>query len=317
MCQEKRRRQIWRSAIFGFAVGDALGAPAEFGERWMRDMDSVREMRSGGVFDVPVGGWTDDTSMVLATMKSLENEFNLRDMMERFVDWYRNGTYTWSGRAIGIGKQVLRALETYEVTRDMKNCGGSLESDNGNGSLMRILPVCLYGWEQVHTSRWARETAIANIHACSAMTHGHPRSQIACGLYYFLVSSVLDEKGTLKERLQKGMVLGFDFYKEDSELLYFDRLRNLSEFCRQERGDIRSAGYVVDTLEAAVWCLITTENFESALLKAVNLGLDTDTIAAVAGGLGGLYYGYECIPQKWMEALQNREMIEDAIAAQF
>ena len=122
--------RICLNGIMGFAIGDALGAPAEFGERWMRDMDPVKEMRSGGEFDVPEGGWTDDTSMTIATMESLKNGFDPEDMMKRFLSWYRTGEYSWCGKPIGIGKQVLRALEHYEQFGDIGTCGGRTEMDN-------------------------------------------------------------------------------------------------------------------------------------------------------------------------------------------
>lgn len=140
------RTSIWLNGIMGFAVGDALGAPVEFGERWMRDMDPVKEMRSGGIFDVPEGGWTDDTSMTIATLESLKNGFNPEDIMKRFLSWYRTGEYSWCGKPIGVGKQILRSLEQYEENGDINTCGCKTEMDNGNGSLMRMLPVCMYGY---------------------------------------------------------------------------------------------------------------------------------------------------------------------------
>ncbi len=330
VCVPQLRKDLYRAAIMGFAVGDALGAPAEFGERWMRDMDPVKEMRNGGVFDVPVGGWTDDTSMVLAALESLRTGFDQADMMDRFVSWYRTGRYTWSGQAIGVGKQILKALETYEITKDINTCGGCLESDNGNGALMRILPVCLYGYEQVELGKMNVEQVVSMIHQASALTHAHARSQIACGLYYFMSEAILNEDGILSARLQMGLDKGLEFYKHMvdgeaalwknppqktnvvEELQHYHRLFDLEAFSDTKRDDIRSTGYVVDTLEAAVWCLITTDCFEIALLKAVNLGLDTDTIAAIAGGLAGLYYGYEAIPAEWRNVLQKREMVEAA-----
>ena len=134
----------FRDGIIGLAIGDMLGAPVEFGERWMRDEDPVKGPRSGGIFDLPPGAWTDDTSMTLATLHSLKAGFDPQDLMNRFLAWLRTGAYTLDGEAIGIGKQILRSLEHYEAHGDLTACGGTGERDNGNGSLMRILPVCLY-----------------------------------------------------------------------------------------------------------------------------------------------------------------------------
>ena len=306
-----RTGQIWRDAVLGFAVGDALGAPAEFGERWMRDMDPVKEMRSGGVFDVPEGGWTDDTSMVLATMDSLQHGFSREDMMERFLAWYRRGEYSWSGRPIGVGKQMLKALERYEAERDLETCGGCAEEDNGNGSLMRILPVCLYGYLQQRAGKWTIREVLDRIHQTSALTHAHMRSKIACGLYCFIICEVLGGTGELAERIQTGLNRGFEYYQQEPEVRYYDRVRNLGELRILGRDEVRSSGYVVDTFEAVIWCLVMEDTYRDCVLKAVNLGLDTDTIAALTGAVAGLYYGCEKIPEEWMLALKDRDKIEE------
>lgn len=156
--------------------------------------------------------------------------------------------------------------------------------------------------------------AIEYIHAVSALTHAHIRSLIACGLYYFMTKSILNNEGTLMERLQMGVKAAFSFYKnvdpDADELNYFKRIRDLKEFSAIPEDNIRSTGYVVDTLEAAVWCLINTDSYKTCTLEAVNLGDDTDTVSAIAGGLAGLYYGYRNIPKEWLETIQKREWIE-------
>lgn len=135
-----------------------------------------------------------------------------------------------------------------------------------------------------------------------------------CGLYFFMVKRILFGEGPLQERLQEGLTQGFAFYEsclaDKENLHYYDRLRDLAVFKSVPADKIKSTGYVVDTLEAAVWSLITTDSFEQALLKAVNLGDDTDTVGAIAGGLAGLYYGYASIPEEWLSAIRRREWIE-------
>ncbi len=302
--------QICLNGIMGFAIGDAIGAPAEFGERWMRDMDPVKEMRSGGVFDVPEGGWTDDTSMAIATLESLKNGFDLEDMMKRFLSWYRTGEYSWCGKPIGVGKQILKALECYEQSGDIRTCGGGTENDNGNGSLMRILPICLYGYLKQKNEECCTEDVIQMLHRTSSLTHSHMCSKVACGLYYFLVRAILDKRGELRECIRCGLMQGMEYYSSEPELRYYRRLKNLEWFCQLDRNEINSSGYVVDTLEAVIWCLATTDTFKESLLKAVNLGLDTDTIAALTGGLAGLFYGYDAIPKEWLDALKRKEELE-------
>ena len=155
------------------------------------------------------------------------------------------------------------------------------------------------------------------IHNVSALTHGHLRSQIACGMYYFMVKAILEKEGGLTERLQEGLDKAFEYYRKDlrnnKELKMYSRLIDLNTFKKTPSEQIKSSGYVVDTMEAAVWSLITTDSYETAVLKAVNLGDDTDTVGEVAGGLAGLYYGYENIPAAWLEAIQCREWINELI----
>lgn len=132
-----------------------------------------------------------------------------------------------------------------------------------------------------------------------------------------MMKAILDEQGTLKERLQVGMKNAIDFYTWDDEkcfeIVLYGRLFELDEFAEIKEGRIRSTGYVIDSLEAAVWSLITTDSYKDAMLRAVNLGEDTDTIAAIAGGLAGVYYGYESIPKEWLDAIVKREWIEEKI----
>ena len=146
------------------------------------------------------------------------------------------------------------------------------------------------------------------------MTHAHIRSNIACGLYYFMASAVLSGDGSLTERLQMSLDRGFAFYEhylaDHENLEYYDRMRDLEAFASLTEDSIRSSGYVVDALEAAVWALSNSGSFDGALLKAVNLGDDTDTVGAIAGGLAGLFYGYDAIPADWLAAIQRREWIE-------
>ena len=179
---------------------------------------------------------------------------------------------------------------------------------------MRIMPACIYCYEKGLSD----QEAIREIHAVGSLTHAHIRSNIACGLYYFMVKAIISGKAlTIKDRLQEGLDNGFAYYEEalsDHENLgYYSRLRDLSKFAETPETGIRSTGYVVDTLEAAVWSLLATDSFEEALLKAVNLGNDSDTVGAVTGGLAGLAY---CLynrwgaTSRWINAIQKKDWIE-------
>jgi ADP-ribosylglycohydrolase len=242
-------------------------------------------MESGGVYDMPEGTWSDDSSMALATMASFleKREVDLGDIMMRFVKWEVKGEYA-----------------------------------NGNGALMRILPACLYYYERQKKVCTSEDEAIYGIHAISGLTHNHLRGQMCCGIYYFMAKHIIEgtEGDTsLQQLMQEGINEGLKFYGQDirnlTEMAYLGRLFDLNEMKDTPEDDIIPSGYVVESLEAAVWCLITTGTLKECLLKAVNLGDDTDTIAAIAGGLAGLYYGYEAIPQEWLAVIKRREWIED------
>lgn len=310
------KQRIWRDGCMGVVIGDALGCPVQFLSREEVAEEPVKGMRGYGTYDLPPGTWTDDSSLTLALLCSIRDEksVNLPDIMDRFVRWMDKGEYTPFGESFDIGRGTYMAVRRYQQERDVSSCGGRTEVENGNGSLMRIMPACLYCHNEQAAGRMSGEEAIGTVHAVSGLTHNHMRAKIACGLYYLMARRILTGDGTLRERLQKGIDEGFDFYKKDLaslvELACYGRLYNLKEFADTDRDEIKSSGYVVDTLEAAVWSLLKTNTFKDALLTAVNLGNDTDSVGAVTGGLAGLYYGYEAIPEEWRLAIRKREWIE-------
>lgn len=310
---------IWKDGMLGLIVGDALGVPVEFMSRTELMKNPVTGMREYGTHHQPRGTWSDDSSMALAELDSIRTvgTIDYTDMMERFSRWCMHGEYTPFGEVFDIGIATSRALMNYAKGIAPLESGGKTEWDNGNGSLMRILPVCLYLFERQKKVCTSENESIYMIHAVSALTHAHVRSQIACGIYYFLVKAILEEEGSLENRLQKGMDRAYQYYRQDlsnhRELENYKRLADLSEFKENPKEGIKSSGYVVDTLEAAVWCLLHSHSYKETVLMAVNLGEDTDTIGAVAGGLAGLYYKEEGIPQEWIQVLQRREWIEEVL----
>ena len=310
---------IWKDGMLGLIVGDALGVPVEFMSRTELMKNPVTGMREYGTHHQPRGTWSDDSSMALAELDSIRTLGNIdyTDMMERFSRWCMHGEYTPFGEVFDIGMATSRALMNYAKGMAPLESGGKTEWDNGNGSLMRILPVCLYLFERQKKVCTSENESIYMIHAVSALTHAHVRSQMACGIYYFLVKAILEEEGSLENRLQKGMDRAFQYYRQDlsnhRELENYKRLADLSEFKETPKEGIKSSGYVVDTLEAAVWCLLHSHSYKETVLMAVNLGEDTDTIGAVAGGLAGLYYKEEGIPQEWIQVIQRREWIEEVL----
>ena len=302
-----------RSGVFGVVTGDALGCPVQFRDREEVAAFPVTGMRGHGTFDLPKGTWTDDSSLTLALLSAIADTgtIDLKWVMDNFVDWLDNGGFTPFGISFDIGRGTMRAIRDYARRHNPRLCGGSEVTNNGNGSLMRILPACLYAFIKGLDDK----EAVRQVHQTGSLTHAHIRANIGCGLYYFMVKAILSGDGTLTQRLQRGLDRGFKYYEEnlyacDDDIGAYGRLRDLTAFAALPEDAIRSTGYVVDTLEAAVWSLITTDSFQDALLKAVNLGYDTDTVGAVAGGLAGLFYGYTAIPADWIDALQRWSWID-------
>ena len=307
---------MWLNGIMGVAVGDALGFPVQFMYREEVAERPVAGMEECRLFSGKAGTWSDDTSMTMAMLDSIRemNRIDARDIMNRFEAWLYEAKYCSLDMAIDIGAACEDSIVRYHKSRDITTCGKTGEHANGNGSLMRTLPICLFYADKVERGEVPVEKAIEDIHQVSALTHNHIRACIGCGLYFFAVKAILFREGTLTERLQAGMDEAFAFYKNDiaglKDLMYYGRLMDLTEFGKTESDVIRSSGYVVHTLEAAIWSLITTDSFPEALLKAVNLADDADSVGAVAGGLAGLYYGYESIPEEWLRALIRRDWLE-------
>lgn len=308
------------SGMMGFVVGDALGVPVEFMSREELKNNPVLNMREYGTHSQPRGTWSDDTSMSIATIDSLCGGIDYKDFMEKFSVWMTNGVYTPYGKVFDIGTTTSRAVMNYARGIEPLACGEKTERSNGNGSLMRSLPLAFYLYGRNHKLSTNEENKIMKIvHEVSCLTHAHPRSQMACGFYTRLIASILkDEKKHSPFDVVKESITGtFQHYQQGiypktitNELRFYQRLNKIEEFSHLPEDKIHSTGYIVDTLEAVVWCFITTYNYKDCVLKAVNLGGDTDTIGALAGGLAGCYYGYEAIPKDWLNVIARRDWIE-------
>lgn len=293
-----------KAVVIGHAVGDALGVPVEFSSRQELDINPVTDMKGYGVHPVPRGAWSDDTSMALACMDSLSNGIDYDDMMLKFCKWMVEAKYTPTEVVFDMGITTVIALKKYlSKQAPALQCGQDGEFDNGNGSLMRIHPIVLY----LYNKDLKVDKKIEIIHNVSALTHAHERSKIGCGIYAFILWRLLKNpsKNTVIESLQTAK----EFYKNNTESGYYNRLFD-ENFAKTKRELIKSSGYIVDTLEAVIWCLLNTDTYKDCVLKAVNLGSDTDTVGAIAGGLAGALYGYESIPEDWKDALIKREYIE-------
>ncbi len=306
-----------RDGIMGLCVGDALGVPVEFMAREDLAEYPVTGMRAYGTHQQPAGTWSDDTSLTLCLLDSLSHGLDLRDTMERFADWFVHGAYTPHGDAFDIGTGTRMAIDRFLKGADPLECGGRGEHNNGNGSLMRILPLVFY-LRATHgeglAGRIHQDYRIMEvIHDVCRLTHGHRRSQIACGIYVLIAEQLIGAQDR-ETAVRKGLQKAAQWYEEHpgyaEELTVYSRLLD-PDFANLSEEQISSGGYVVHTLEAALWCFLGTDRYRTCVLKAVNLGDDTDTVAAVAGGLAGLFYGSEAIAPEWLETIVRREFVED------
>jgi ADP-ribosyl-[dinitrogen reductase] hydrolase len=289
--------------LWGSLVGDALGVPVEFKDRATVQANPVTDMREYGTHHQPRGTWSDDGALLLCTVDSLLNhEFNLDDMGSRFVRWLHDGLWTAHGNVFDVGGATSAALSRIETGTPADMAGGKSEGSNGNGSLMRILPAVLrFAAEPI-------ESFADHISKVSAITHGHARSQMACVFYGLAVQHLMH--GQKPQPAMDSIRAEFTgLYKRSAE---FARFRPLLEddFHSLPEPMIVSTGYVLHTLHASLWCLLTTQNFRECVLKAVNLGGDSDTTGCVTGGLAGVMYGADQIPPEWIGAVPRRHDLD-------
>lgn len=296
-----------KSILFGVAVGDALGIPVEFQTRRSLKKTPVKRMFGYGTHDQPPGTWSDDSSMTFCLAESLTQDFSLNSLKENFIKWYRQNFWTAHDHVFDIGFSTAQAIIRMERGIKPEQAGAEDEQSNGNGSLMRILPLIFYIQEKDIQERFELTQKV------SSLTHRHIRSILACFYYLEFARQLLLRKDKFEayEVLQTEFPL---FIQEQNievhELLYFNRLLQ-EDIWKNREEEILSTGYVLHTLEASIWCLLTTDSYKEAVLKAVNLGDDTDTTAAVTGGLAGLLYGFNKIPKSWVTQIARKEDIED------
>jgi len=303
---EKLNEQI-KASLFGVAVGDALGVPVEFISREELRQNPVIDMIGDGTHAQEAGTWSDDSSLTFCLAEALTGDFDLYYVGNNFLKWMYQNFWTARGEVFDVGIATENAIEQLEMGLPAEMSGGFEESDNGNGSLMRILPLLFYIADKPIKKRFFITREVSSI------THGHIRSVIAC--FYYLEFARLLLAGKDKFEIYQNLKVEIsDFLNlagiNSDEIILFKRLLE-NNIYEEPEITIQSSGYVLHTLEASIWCLLTTENYRDAVLKAVNLGEDTDTTAAVTGGLAALSYGIENIPKNWIEQIARKEDIDD------
>ena len=287
-----------KAAILGSAIGDGLGVPVEFYSREVIAENPVVSMLEYGSHHQPKGTWSDDTSMHLCLIDSLCSGLDYQDIAQKWLAWMEHGLWAATGKSFGIGDSIRVSLLKFKRGDDLFLCGGETERDNGNGSLMRTLPLAFY----VKNMSIKKRKDI--VFAVSAITHSHIRSQLACWFYVEIVINLINGMGK-DAAIDQAYQLISSFNIQDSE--YFKQCN--SSIKNLHRDEIKSTGYVINSLEASLWSFLTTENYRDAVLTAVNLGNDTDTIGAITGGLAGVYYGLDQFPVEWLNVLQRKDDI--------
>jgi len=305
---------IIENMFIGFSLADALGVPVEFKTRTELKNNPVNDMMSFGTYNQPAGTWSDDSSLSFCLADSLCNGYDLKDMAQKFVAWKNAEIWTPYGRVFDIGNQTRSAIfllndilekQDYKSLELLKY--NDDEFTNGNGSLMRILPLLFY----IKGKSVKEQFKI--IWEVSALTHPHIRSALACLIYLKFAEFISNGLSLIKAYNEMKIVIN-SFFKENNfakkEVQLFDRLlkNNIQELKEEE---IQSEGYVIYTLEASFWCLLTTDSYLNAVFKAINLGEDTDTTACVVGGISGMFYGLEEVPKGWIAKLARLDDIKE------
>lgn len=296
-----------KALLFGVAIGDALGVPVEFTQRAFLKANPVVGMREYGTHNQPKGTFSDDSSLTFCLAEVLTQKFSLEAIAQNFIQWYKSGYWAVGGKLFDIGIATRLSISNLMngVVPDL--AGGMTEDSNGNGSLMRIAPLVFYLKDKKVDERFMITKQVSSI------THRHIRSVIACFYYVEFARKILEGQDKFKAYHNTQIIVSdlLSFYPILSEeISRYNRLLKEDIYTLDE-DRIQSSGYVIHTLEASIWSILTTNSYEEAVLKAVNLGSDTDTTAAVTGGLAGLIYGFDSIPADWINTIAKRTEIED------
>jgi ADP-ribosyl-[dinitrogen reductase] hydrolase len=291
----------YRGSLLGLAAGDALGTTLEFESPGT--FTPITDMVGGGPFKLNPGEWTDDTSMALCLAESLieEEKFDPIDQMQRYLKWYRDGHLSSNGKCFDIGITIGNALRKFEKTKDPYS-GSEDPNSAGNGSLMRLAPIPLV---YVNDEIVAMEKSVES----SRTTHGSKNCVDACRYMTVLILGAV--KGKSKETILNEIALPtLEIWNQRPLAPAIANIASGS-YQQKEPPEIKGTGYVVKSLEAALWAFYKSENFEEGALMAVNLGNDADTTGAIYGQLAGAYYGEEGIPEAWKNKIAHRSLIVD------
>ncbi len=307
-------KEIGTDMLLGIAVGDALGVPFEFSSREQMLKSPAKDMVGFKTHNQPAGTWSDDSSLTFCLAEALTQKYTLEAVAINFVKWRNEAYWTAHNEVFDIGMTTTRSISELETilkkgnSEELKSLKYAAdESDNGNGSLMRILPLIFEIYQQPIKTQF--EVVWEN----SALTHKHIRAAMSCMIYLKLAEYLINGL-TKEEAYSKTRTDIVNFWEEidfsENEQVRFIRL--IKDDIRSLKAlSINSGGYVIESLEASFWSFLTSTSYEECVLKSINFGHDTDTTAAIAGGLAGLYYGSKNIPPFWLASLAKFEEIQE------
>lgn len=298
--------------LLGVAIGDAVGVPYEFSSREEMQANPATDMIGYGTYNQPKGTWSDDSSLTFCLAESLVGAYDLKDMSEKFIRWVDEAYWTAHAQVFDIGITTSIAIarlreiieeEDLDELKQQKHYGN--DRDNGNGSLMRIIPLLFYIKgkpikEQFHI-----------VWEVSALTHRHVRAAMSCMIYLKLAEKLLKGKDKIEAytEMRKEIMRFWDEMEfPEKERKHFNKL--IQNDIRDTHIDnLKTGGYVIEVLESSIWFFLNNDSFKDTILSIINLGHDTDTSAAIAGGLAGLYYGQEEMPQEWVASIARLDDI--------
>ena len=312
-----KKQDLTKDSLLGFAVGDAFGVPVEFLSRFevrkinLQDMvgnDTPNMFRSRWGRLIPSGSYSDDTAMLISTMDSIidnKGQINERSIMDNFVKWVNEGKYSSLEFPFGMGGIVLSSLKRYVRGVPPLDCGGKEYMDNGNGSLMRILPFSLY----CITNDLCEEETCDIVSKGSQLTHANDISKMSCFIYTEYLRAIVKTKNPTIALNHIQNIEYSKYFSQEAINAHKQILGRGFLFISDEK--IKDSGYVVDTLESVLYSVIKGKDYESTIKTAINLGYDTDTVGGITGSIAGILYGSETIPERWISKLRRKDYLEE------
>lgn len=298
----------FENILYAAVIGDALGVPVEFSQR---DTYYLDMMVGFGSWNQPLGSWSDDTSLTLPLIENLTNNGTYEQLMQKFVDYMFHRQYTPDNIVFGMGNTCIKAIRNYtDLHKPALMCGDDSLLSNGNGALMRLAPLAIHLRNETDL-----ETRLELTRNYTCLTHRHSRSIVASYIYLEILHSLLNDKSLLKtlkvlpEQLQMALK---DKPEELKQLALFKDIFQ-PKFSLTPRSDIKSTGYVIDTLQACIWCVLKSTSIDSATILAVNLGDDTDTIASITATIASCLYQDELVNEQWKSQLRNQALLNEII----